>query len=318
MPRDREKIAKKRRRRRRRRLKLSVKIFIVFFIIILTSGSYAGYNYYRSKNAPDPNGKLEEVQGTPSNNYDLTEEVMPDAKYKVLNVGWGEAIYIKCEQTDILIDTGADKEAKAIIEEIQGEIAGDLDYLIITSLNERRIGGFGTICEKLKPVSIITCPLGDKEKELRKAAGDCKMKESGTTTISLTKNASLSIFKPEVSSKDPLDQSLLTLFRYGSTAFFAESDAGEEEEARVIEQIDACDAVVLSRGGSDKVNQHVNDISCSTYIASCDKDTKPSSALIENIKGSIYATCDSGSIHFTTNGTDVTSNLDQSKKLQVE
>lgn len=318
MAKDREKIAKRRARRRRRRLKLSVKIFIVFFIIILSCGAYAGFMYYQSKHMPDPNGKLEEMQGTPDSNYDLTDEVMPDAKYWVINVGRGEAIYIKCEQTDILIDTGADKDAKAIIDEIKGEITGDLDYLIITSLSDRRTGGFGAICENLKPASIITCALGDKEKEMRKAAGDCDLKEGGTTTIALTKNSSLSLFKPEVSSKDPLDQSLLTLFRYGATAFFAESDAGEEEEARVIEQIDQCNALVLARGGSDQVNQHVNDISCSTYIASCDKNAKPSSALIENLKGSLFATYQSGSMHFTTNGKDVTSNLDQSKQLKAE
>lgn len=315
---DRKKIAKRRQRRRRRRLKTSFKIFSFFAILIVAGGAFLGFRYYQSKHAPDPFGKLDDVEGPYSNTYDLTEETMPDAKYWVLEVGDGEAIYIQCGQTDILIDTGAGKKARKVIEPVQKELNGSLDYLLITSTSDRRIGGLESVCKELKPDKIITCPLGDKAVEIKKAVGNIEMEEGTDTTMSLSENAMLAIFKPEVSSKDPLDQSLMTFFRYGDTSFFAESDAGEEEEARVIEQVGSCDAAVLARGGSDKVNQHIGELTCSTYIASCKAENTPSSALINNVSGSFYATYRSGTIKFTTNGKDVESTLDNEQQLRGE
>lgn len=313
---DREKIAKRRQRRRRRRLKPSFKIFLFFMILLLGGCSYLGIKYYQAKNAPDPYGKLDDIKTPKDSTYDLTEDVMPAAKYWVLNVGDGDAIYIQCGNTDILIDTGADSKAEEIIKTIKGEIRGDLDYLFITSTSDRRIGGIHAVCTELKPQKIISCPLGDKERGIRQAAAGIVIEEGTNTTIPFDENAALTIFVPEVSSQDPLDHSLMTFFRYGDTSFFAESDAGEEEEARVIEQIGQCDALVLARGGSDKVNQHVGEITCQTFIASCTKEAKPSDALIKTINGTVYATYSSGTIQFTTDGKEVTSNLDRDKELK--
>ena len=315
MSNDREKIIKRRQRRRRRRLKPTFKIFLFFMILIISGGTFLGIKYYHLKHAPDPYGKLEDIQNAQNNNYDLTDEVMPEAKYWIINVGDGEAIFIKCGQTDILIDTGAEKNAKAVIDTIGGEITGKLDYLLITSTSARRIGGIKKICDEFQPKEVITGPLGDKTKEITFAVPGRKVEEGVNTTITLGENFYLSIFRPEVSSDDPYDQSLMTLFTYGDTAFFAESDAGEEEEARVIEQISKCDALVLSRAGSDSVNQHIADISCPIYIASCKKGSGPSAALVDAVNGSIYATYSSGTIKFSTNGKDVTSNLEDSKRI---
>ena len=314
---DREKIAKRRQRRRRRRLKPTFKIFLFFFTLIVAGGAYLGIRYYQVKNAPDPYGKLDDIQSPKDSAYDLTDEVMPPAKYWILNAGDGEAIFIQCGNTDILIDTGSDVKAEAILKAVKDEIRGGLDYLIITSTSDRRIGGFTAICSKLKPDRIISCPLGEKERGIKQAASGTKVEEGTNTTISITESASLSILLPEVSSKDPLDQSLMTFFKYGDTSFFAESDAGEEEEARVIEQIGQCDALVLARGGSDKVNQHIGEIRCSTFIASCKKENKPSDALLRAVNGSVYATYNSGTIQFSTNGNEVSSNLDREKALKA-
>lgn len=314
---DREKIVRRRQRRRRRRLKPAFKIFLFFFCMILAGGAYLGFKYYQAKNAPDPYGKLDDIQTPKGSTYDLSDEVMPEARYWVLNVGDGESIYIQCEDIDILIDTGSEQDAEAILKSVKSELKGELDYLFITSTSEKRIGGLYKVCKELKPKKIISCPLGDKKKAIAKATAGIKVEEGTNTTISLTENGSFSLLLPEVSSKDPLDQSLMTFFRYGDTSFFAESDAGEEEEARVIEQIGQCDVLVLARGGSDKANQHIGELNCNTFVASCTKDTRPSDALIRTVTGSVYATYDSGTIQFATNGKDVSSNLDREKELSA-
>ena len=296
-------------------MKLSAKIAIAFIVVLIGSAGYVGIEYYKAANAPDPYGMLSDLQSTPSNTYDITDETMKDALYCVIDAGEGEAIYIKSGKTDILIDTGSEKDGKAILDVLTKEIDDGLDYLVITSPSYRRIGGVKAICDALSPANIIACDLGDKQKEIESAVGSATIQEGKTTTISLSKNSSFTIFKPEVSSKDPLDQSLMTYFRYGEASFFAESDAGEEEESRVIDRITHCEAVVLSRAGSDDVNQHAGEISASYYIVSTTKETGlPSARLLEAIHGDVYATYDMGTIRFTTNGDDVESNLDTDKR----
>lgn len=314
---DREKIVKKRQRRRRRRLRPAFKVFLFFFILVIGGAAYLGISYYQAKHAPDPYGQLDDIQTTQNSTYDLSEDVMPDAKYWIINAGDGHAIFIQCGSIDILMDTGSDPEAESILKAIKGEVRGNLDYLLITSTSEKRTGGISKINSELKPERIITCPLGDKERSIKKLVKGTEIEEGTNTTLTITENGALSILLPEVSSDDPLDQSLMTFFRYGDTSFFSESDAGEEEEARVIEQIGQCDVLVLSRGGSDKVNQHIGELQCQTYIASCKEDNRPSDALIKTVSGSVYATYNSGTIMFTTNGTDASSNLDREKALEA-
>lgn len=309
---DREKIVKRRQRRRKRRLKTSFKLFVAFFVILAASGGYVGYMYHQAKTAPDPYGKMEDIRDAYKSAYDLEDETKPEAKYWVLNVGNGEAIYVQCEQTDILIDTGSAEDGKAIIDTIKGELHGSLDYLIITSTSPRRIGGLEAVCKEFKPTKVITCDLGKSRAEMVKKIGpDSDVSNGEDMTLSISDGAFLSIFLPEVSSSDALDQSLMTYFSYGDTGFFAESDAGVEEEARVIEQIVKCNVIVLARAGSDQVNQLVGTLSAQYLIASTDKESGgPSEALMDSVTGAFYTTYESGTIKFSTNGTDITSNLE--------
>lgn len=306
---DREKITKRRKRRRRRRFKTSFKVFLGVFSLMVLGGSYAGFMYYHNLHAPDPNGKLQDIQAPETNNFDLSDEVMPNASYWVLDVGKGEAIYIKSGETDILLDAGPEEDAKAITNAISKNITGTLDYFFITSDTQGRTGGFEIICKELKPDKIITCPLGENAAKYKKAAGDIPIEEGKDTTISLGENSSLTVFRPEVSSKDPRDQSLMTLFKYGATTFFAESDAGEEEEARVMESVAGCNALVLARSGSDSANQHIEELQANIFVVSDAKGGGPDESILEKTKAKIYTTYNSGTIKFTTDGKEVTSNL---------
>lgn len=299
-------------------MKTSFKLFLAVFVFVCMMGGYAVYRHHELMNMPDPYGKLESVENTPEESYDLTDEAKADAAYWVLNAKAGECIYIKCGQTDILVDTGTEKAAKKILEELNGQISGDLDYLFITSLTDRRIGGLEKICKDLKPKKILTCPLGDRKKEIAAAAGaGADIEETGDLTINISKDAAFYAFLPDVSSKDPLDRSLMTYFKYGDTGFFAESDAGEEEEARVVPSVSVCDVVVLARGGSDIVNVHASDLNSSTYIVSNKKNSGvPSAELMDRLRGSFFATYQSGTIKFTTNGKTVESNLKSDDRLK--
>lgn len=316
---DREKIAKRRKRRRRRRLKTSVKITLALLLCITATGAYIGILHYRAIHAPDPYGQLTNMEDVSDNAYyDLSEEVKLSAEYWILDVGNGEAIYVQCGQTDILIDTGIKENGKAVKNAIEGEINGELDYLIITNTDERRIGGLKTICKDLKPEKILTCPLGTKAVEIKRAVGNIPMEEVGDTTLNLDENGTFTIFRPDVISEDENDQSLMTLFRYGEVTFFAESDAGELEEVRVVKQVGKSDVVVLARGGSDKVNQHIASLDAAVYVASQGKGAHLSPAILDTIGKPFYSTNVSGTIKFSTTGERYESNLDERDRITPE
>ena len=204
---SRDKIAKRRSKSRKKRLKLSVKIFLACFCFVALCGGYVGYKYYKFKNAPNPYGEMSDVHTRQDNTYEITDTLMEDAKYWVLDVGEGESIYIKSGSTDILVDTGSKEDGKAIIEAIEKELDGGLDYLILTSPSSRRIGGVKAIYDKFKPEHIIACDLGDASPTVKKAVQGTMIEKGESKTITLSKNSSFTIFKPEVSSSDPLDQS---------------------------------------------------------------------------------------------------------------
>lgn len=315
---DREKIAKRRQRRRRRRLKPQVKLFLFLFICFAATGGYVGYKYYQSQNAPDPYGKMESLQNaSKKNNYDLVDDTMPAALYWVIDVGAGEAIYVKSGETDILIDTGCDVDGKKVIDAVKGELTDGLDYLLVTSPSKRRIGGLKAVCDALKPAKIITCPLdGETKMTFIRSVGDIPTEEGKNMTLNLSENSFFYIFLPEVSSDDPYDKSLMTYFKYGNTGFFAESDAGEEEEARVLPDIKNIDVLVLARAGSSAVNQLAPSTNAATYAVSDAAGGGPDEAVIDGIRGTIYATYSSGTLKFTSNGQTVESNLDQNKRIE--
>ena len=320
MSNDREKIAKRRQKRRKRRMKASFKLFLFCVILVCAGGGYLGYLKYQASHTPDTYGKLSEVDPTQDGGYDLSDEAKPEARYWVINAGSGESIYIKCGSVDILIDTGSASDGKAIIDTVSESITDGLDYLLITSTSPRRIGGLESVCKALSPAKVITCPLGDEQSEIWSDIGKGIEREEGKEQIiQLPNNGSLTIFLPEVSSKDPYDQSLMTYFRYGETGFFAESDAGDEEEAKVVSKIQICNAAVPSRAGSDEVNKLIDDVKADILIVPTSKETGlPSEKFVERVSADVYATYDIGTIKFATDGKFVTSNIEKERKLTEE
>ena len=79
-------------------------------------------------------------------------------KYTVFDLGGGEAILIENGEVDILIDAGTEKSAKKLCKALEKRVDGDIDYYILSSSSDKRVGGTEAIFNNFK---VDTCVLGE-------------------------------------------------------------------------------------------------------------------------------------------------------------
>lgn len=301
----------KSRKRRKKRLKKSIKLTIFILIILMIIGVYEGISYYLSLSEADPHGTIEDAipaEDEEKDDYELS--TTPKADYWILNVGDGEAIFLRIGSTEALIDTGSSEYADKMVKTVKSHITGELDYVIITNGDKGRTGGIEKLYKSVKVKNTILGPVGDSKKsaEIKKLIGDNGTIINGKPTIlDLEEGATLSIFKPEVSSDDIRDRSLMTSFTYGDTKFVSESDAGVEEEAKLIGLVQNCDVVVLSRYGNNSSNKV--DLGERYAVISTKKKVSDLSDRILEKYSALYTTSKSGTIKFSSDSAIIETEL---------
>lgn len=308
MAEDRNNRSKK---KRKKRLKKRVKIALLIICAVILGGVSIGYKYYLNRVERATKGTISnkppESSNAENDGYQLKND-NESADYWILDAGNGEAIYIQIGDSDVLIDTGTKSTAKSITKTVEGNIRGKLDYVILTNGATGRIGGCKELYKNVAVDHTIIGDLGNKDKDIRKIIGDNGDIINGeSTTLELDKGATLSIFKPEVASKDSRDQSLMTLFTYGDSKFVAESDAGPEEEAKLLNALDSCDVLVLGRHGSADTNQ-VSLNERYTVVSTGKGSGLPAKKLVQK-KQAIFSTAKSGTIKFSTDSALVDTTL---------
>ena len=300
------------RKRRKKRLKKSVKIFLFIFIIILLLLGYFAYAYYMSLHAEDPHGK---IGGAAPTLDDKKESIQPEddnntvtADYWILDTGNGEAVFIKIGQTEVLIDTGNKDSAEKTVKTVKDNISGDLDYVVLTNGEANRVGGVEKLYKNVTVSHTIIGDLGNEEAAIKKAIGqNGTVEKCKSSTYELEEEATIYIHKPDVSSNDPLDTSLMTVFQYGDTRFVTESDVGIKGEAKLLGFVNDCDVLVLAKHGSDQSNKV--DLNERYSIASAAKGSSLPSAAVIKSKSSVFSTGKSGTIKFTSDSTIVDTEL---------
>ena len=304
-------ISKRTKRRYKRRLKTSVKIGIVAFIFFVIMGAYIGIRVYQLKNYVNPFGEVDKKEDEVEDDLGTIEVA---ASYDILDVGAGEAILAKCGSFEALIDTGPKGSEDKLMKALEGKVTGKLDYLILTSPTEGRTGGIETVVNSFNVDTVIIGDFGDeKDAVLRRINGKASSFEDGvSSSFDFGEGATLFIIKPEVSSSDAGDRSLVTYFKVDQKGFIAFSDAGKEEVARALSGIERCDVIVFPQyGQSEAVPKIEEQISAAYYIASTGKDSDfPSEELQKQYYNKIFTTSENGTITFTVNNGDVASSLD--------
>lgn len=305
-------ISKRKKRRYKKRLKTPVKFWIAIIVILACTGAYCGVRIYRYTHSENPYGKVGESD--PQEELELLDLTEKSASYEILDVGSGEAILIRYEDREALIDTGTEASANKLKKALEGKIKGKLDYLVITGPSAGRIGGIKTVAEDYQIATCIVGELGDSENAVKDALKGKteEIVEGENATFDLGDGVTLFIIKPDVSSADPLDRSLVTYFTFENKGFIALSDAGREETARALSGINRCEVVVLSRNGNKDAYRGLTElVQADYYIASTSKEAGfPTLEAEDYFSNRAYSTGARGNISFTVTGSDLISSLE--------
>ena len=300
--------------KRKKRLKKSVKITLGVLVLICAIAGYLYLNYYMSTHSQMGYGEVDDAV-VESDQTLIDDELGKEttsltAKYTILDVE-GEAILIQIGNTDCLIDTGSEASASKLVQALHDKVKGNLEYVILTSEDPGRTGGIKALYKdkQLKIENTIVGELGSSRKLIDELADKSSVTEGESSTIELEGNATLSIFKPEISTADVKNKSLMVGFTHGDTKFLSLSDAGIEEEAKLIGIYDKVDVLVLGRYGSNKSN---NVVFNERYAVASIKDASAIANEVLLRHSNVFATGKSGEIVFTSDSALVTTEVKSS------
>lgn len=308
--------SRRQQRRRRRKIKASFRIYLAVFIALMCIGTYTGYIIYRNNVLNNMYGDIRSREFQEDDSFTVTKGAV---QYTVFDIGDGEAILIKCGSTEALIDTGTEEGSKKLCNELEKRISGSLEYLVLTGSSERRIGGAERL---LSEFSVDTCIVGEMGDAAQKISylinGAGKRVDGEDLSYDMGDDATLFIIKPEVSSDDEGDRSLVTYFTFGKTGFVSLSDAGEEEIARAFGSVDSCNVIVLARHGN-KVNLALPGSSYNYCVSTAEKQSgMPADEVEAAIHARFYTTGETGTLEFISDGASVSLSNEEAVKAAMD
>ncbi|MDK0551484.1 ComEC/Rec2 family competence protein [Clostridium perfringens] len=260
---------------------------------------------------------------------DLTQDskVPKDSKLMIsyMDVGQGDAAYIKVNGNDILIDAGPRSNSKELLEQLKAKNIDDFELVIATHPHEDHIGGMVDVFKEYEVKSFYSPKITHTTKtyeNLVKAVKDegLKTKElKGGMVIDLGEGAKFEVFTPQKSEYEELnDYSPIMKLSFGDTSYLFTGDAEKlAEEEALAKYKNSLDSDVIKFGhhgsSSSSSNAFIEAVSPKYGIISCAKDNKyghPHRETLDIIKkyniktfrtdtdGEIILTSDGKSINF--------------------
>lgn len=260
---------------------------------------------------------------------DLTKDskVPKDSELMIsyMDVGQGDAAYIKVNGNDILIDAGPRSNSKELLEQLKAKNIDDFELVIATHPHEDHIGGMVDVFKEYEVKSFYSPKITHTTKtyeNLVKAVKDegLKTKElKGGMVIDLGEGAKFEVFTPQKSEYEELnDYSPIMKLSFGDTSYLFTGDAEKlAEEEALAKYKTSLDSDVIKFGhhgsSSSSSNAFIEAVSPKYGIISCAKDNKyghPHRETLDIIKkyniktfrtdtdGEIILTSDGKSINF--------------------
>ena len=260
---------------------------------------------------------------------DLTQDskVPKDSKLMIsyMDVGQGDAAYIKVNGNDILIDAGPRSNSKELLEQLKAKNIDDFELVIATHPHEDHIGGMVDVFKEYEVKAFYSPKITHTTKtyeNLVKAVKDegLKTKElKGGMVIDLGEGAKFEVFTPQKSEYEELnDYSPIMKLSFGDTSYLFTGDAEKlAEEEGLAKYKTSLDSDVIKFGhhgsSSSSSNAFIEAVSPKYGIISCAKDNKyghPHRETLDIIKkyniktfrtdtdGEIILTSDGKSINF--------------------
>ncbi|MDY2582085.1 MAG: ComEC/Rec2 family competence protein [Clostridium perfringens] len=260
---------------------------------------------------------------------DLTQDskVPKDSELMIsyMDVGQGDAAYIKVNGNDILIDAGPRSNSKELLEQLKAKNIDDFELVIATHPHEDHIGGMVDVFKEYEVKAFYSPKITHTTKtyeNLVKAVKDegLKTKElKGGMVIDLGEGAKFEVFTPQKSEYEELnDYSPIMKLSFGDTSYLFTGDAEKlAEEEALAKYKTSLDSDVIKFGhhgsSSSSSNAFIEAVSPKYGIISCAKDNKyghPHRETLDIIKkynikafrtdtdGEIILTSDGKSINF--------------------
>ena len=260
---------------------------------------------------------------------DLTQDskVPKDSELMIsyMDVGQGDAEYIKVNGNDILIDAGPRSNSKELLEQLKAKNIDDFELVIATHPHEDHIGGMVDVFKEYEVKAFYSPKITHTTKtyeNLVKAVKDegLKTKElKGGMVIDLGEGAKFEVFTPQKSEYEELnDYSPIMKLSFGATSYLFTGDAEKlAEEEALAKYKTSLDSDVIKFGhhgsSSSSSNAFIEAVSPKYGIISCAKDNKyghPHRETLDIIKkynikafrtdtdGEIILTSDGKSINF--------------------
>ncbi|EPB8178002.1 ComEC/Rec2 family competence protein [Clostridium perfringens] len=260
---------------------------------------------------------------------DLTQDskVPKDSELMIsyIDVGQGDAAYIKVNGNDILIDAGPRSNSKELLEQLKAKSIDDFELVIATHPHEDHIGGMVDVFKEYEVKAFYSPKITHTTKtyeNLVKAVKDegLKTKElKGGMVIDLGEGAKFEVFTPQKSEYEELnDYSPIMKLSFGDTSYLFTGDAEKlAEEEALAKYKTSLDSDVIKFGhhgsSSSSSNAFIEAVSPKYGIISCAKDNKyghPHRETLDIIKkyniktfrtdtdGEIILTSDGKSINF--------------------
>ena len=260
---------------------------------------------------------------------DLTQDskVPKDSKLMIsyMDVGQGDAAYIKVNGNDILIDAGPRSNSKELLEQLKAKNIDDFELVIATQPHEDHIGGMVDVFKEYEVKAFYSPKITHTTKtyeNLVKAVKNegLKTKElKGGMVIDLGEGAKFEVFTPQKSEYEELnDYSPIMKLSFGDTSYLFTGDAEKlAEEEALAKYKTSLDSDVIKFGhhgsSSSSSNAFIEAVSPKYGIISCAKDNKyghPHRETLDIIKkyniktfrtdtdGEIILTSDGKSINF--------------------
>ena len=261
---------------------------------------------------------------------DLTQDskVSKDSQLMIsyMDVGQGDAAYIKVNGNDILIDAGPRSNSKELLEQLKAKNIDDFELVIATHPHEDHIGGMVDVFKEYEVKAFYSPKITHTTKtyeNLVKAVKDegLKTKElKGGMVIDLGEGAKFEVFTPQKSEYEELnDYSPIMKLSFGDTSYLFTGDAEKlAEEEALAKYKTSLDSDVIKFGhhgsSSSSSNAFIEAVSPKYGIISCAKDNKyghPHRETLDIIKKyniKTFRTDTDGEIILTSDGKSITFN----------
>lgn len=260
---------------------------------------------------------------------DLPEEsvtVDGNVEFHFIDVGQGDGALIRTPDGDVVVDAGPSSTEDEFVDYLRSKGVTTIEYLVLTHPHSDHIGGADAVLEAFDVKRVILPETDCTTSVYRKVVGLIEKEKSEVIISKVREVYSLGDFKMTILAPNGIgydgynDYSVVLRAEYGSTSVLLTGDAEKVSEQEMLEQIPLdlidCDLLKVGHHGShtSTTKKFFNIVSPDYAVISLAKDNeyghphKETSETLAKLEaeGRLYRTDISGSVIFTTNGSEFT------------